>query len=135
MFTTNSPPQTHASVCRYPRPLSVAPVGGSKSEETSGFGDPNAPPFLLPSSASRTRAPTLVELENCVRFLSYQSFPLHLTRSLVRKTFCSASPELQPSAPAAFQPARFVVQMSLRFPAQKFPPHPVRLNHPDLPAV
>src|SRR5215831_1800790 len=84
MFTTNSPPQTHASVRRYPRPLSVAPVGGSKSEETLGFGDPNAPPFSLLSSASRARVPTLVELENCVRFLSCQSFPLHLTRSLVR---------------------------------------------------
>src|SRR5262249_55941472 len=118
MFTTNSPPRTHASVRRYPGPPSVAPIGESKSEETSGFGDPNTPPFFLLSSASRTRVPTLVELENCVRFLSYQSFPLHLTRSLVRKMFYSASPELQPSAPAALHPARFVVQMFVRFPAQ-----------------
>src|SRR5215472_9105198 len=35
-------------------------------------------------SASHIPVPTLGELESCVRFLSYQSFPLDLTRSLVR---------------------------------------------------
>src|SRR5215467_3528325 len=35
------------------------------------------------SSASRIPVPTLVELESCVRFLPYRSFPRCLTRSLV----------------------------------------------------
>src|SRR5262245_38955306 len=101
----------------------------------ASFGDSSTPPLPLLSSASHIPVPTLVELESCVRFLSYQSFQLHLTRSLAPLMFYPASPELQPSAPAVLHPVRFAVQMSVRFPAQQFPPHPVRLNHPDLPAV
>src|SRR5262249_22028019 len=63
---------------RGPATTSVSGTSPIRANATAGLLNDTAA-FPLLSSASHIPVPRLVELERCVRFLSYQSFPPHLT--------------------------------------------------------